>query len=78
LTVLTSSIKLLKLIEPRFVVFAVLFCGRRIAVISEKPYKIRRMTMKNFVESLLNFVKITVNYLVKNQMLKWERQGGGG
>jgi hypothetical protein len=34
------------------------------------------MTMKNFVESLLNFVKITVNYLVKNQMLKWARQGG--
>jgi hypothetical protein len=35
------------------------------------------MTMKNFIESLLNFVKITVNYLVKNKMLKWERQGGG-
>jgi hypothetical protein len=34
--------------------------------------------MKNFVESLLNFVKITVNFLVKSKMLKWARQGGGG
>jgi hypothetical protein len=41
-----------------------------------KPYKIRNMTMKNFVE---NISKSSLNNLVKNsvesQMLKWGSEG---
>jgi hypothetical protein len=40
-----------------------------------KPYKIRRLTMKNVVMFL---VEILAFFFEKCQMLKWARQGGGG
>jgi hypothetical protein len=40
-----------------------------------KPYKIRRLTMKNVMMCL---VGIFAEFFAKNQMLKWVRQGGGG
>jgi hypothetical protein len=51
---------------------------KQIAAISEKPYKIRSMTMKNFVENALNLVKNSPKNWVKSPMLKWVNQGGGG
>jgi prepilin-type N-terminal cleavage/methylation domain-containing protein len=47
---------------------------QRFAIISVKPYKIRNMTMKNFVTCL---VWIFAILFAKIQMLKWARQGGG-
>jgi hypothetical protein len=61
------------LIAKRF--FAVLFCGKRFAVISKKPYKIRSMTMENLVRGVVGFFAV---FFAKNQVLKWVRQGGGG
>jgi hypothetical protein len=47
-----------------------------------KPYKIRNMTMKNFVDSNSESAsKNSLNYLVKDSvkspMLNWESEGGG-
>jgi hypothetical protein len=51
---------------------------QRIAMILITPYKIRNITMKNFIE---NASKNSRNNLVKNsvesQLLKWVSQGGG-
>jgi hypothetical protein len=55
--------------------FAVLFFGKRIAVISMTPCKIRSMTMKNFAENTSEHLP---EISTKNKMLKWARQGGGG
>jgi hypothetical protein len=44
-----------------------------------KPYKIRNMTMKNFIENASkNLPKNTLNNSVKIPMLKWASEGGGG
>jgi hypothetical protein len=40
-----------------------------------QPYKIRNMTMENFIE---NASESSPKNHVKNQMLKWASQGGGG
>jgi hypothetical protein len=44
-------------------------------IISIKPYKIRRLTMKNVVMCLVGILGV---FFEKCQMLKWARQGGGG
>jgi hypothetical protein len=65
----------LKLLKPHCIVFIVLFCDKRFAVISMKPYKIRSLTMKNVVMCL---VRIFAEIFAKSPMLKWANQGGGG
>jgi hypothetical protein len=49
--------------------------GKRIAIIPKKPCKIRNMTMKNFAE---NTSENSWTNPMKNQMLKWANEGGGG
>jgi hypothetical protein len=39
-----------------------------------KPYKTRSMTMENLMKWFIGFFAVIS---VKNQMLKWARQGGG-
>jgi hypothetical protein len=62
-------------VESTLRCIAVLFCGKRFAIISMKPYKIRNITMKNFIETAL---KNSQKNSVKSQILKWASQGGGG
>jgi hypothetical protein len=52
-------------------------------MISKKPYKIRNMTMKNFVDSISgsaskNSLNNSAKDSVKSPMLNWESEGGGG
>jgi hypothetical protein len=48
-------------------------------MISMKPYEIRNITMKNFIENASkNSPNKSVKNSVKNLMLKWASQGGGG
>jgi hypothetical protein len=55
--------------------FFAVCCGKRIAIIPVKPYKIRNRTMKNFVK---NASENSSTNPMKNQMLKWANEGGGG
>jgi hypothetical protein len=61
-------------IAARF--FTVCF-GRRIAIMSLKPLKIRNMTMENLVISLVGLIGFFAFFYANCQMLKWARGGGG-